>query len=293
MLQRLTLRFLAGGGPAFAPEPALEAWLGEMLAAGRSAWPELGVSDEAFVDHLAGLSYAGDGPAPMEGLRADDLMLACACRLGEPQAIQAFVRRHDDMLRAVFARPSASGVDAADLQQQLLQRLFVGGAGKRPKIWDYGGRGSLAGWLKVAALRLRIDSERRVSDKVDPLMDAQAELPLDGIAEDPELKLLKHDYRAVFRSVFTAALAELTPRERNLLRQSIVHGLSATQIAQLNGIHRSTAKRWLADIREGLLARTRDGLVASLGIDHSEFQSIMNLIQSRLDVSICSHLKEQ
>jgi len=289
----LALRFHEQGGRA-APEPRLREWLGDLLARGRAAWPELAVTDEAFVDHIAGLPRTDDADPTDARLHADDLMLACACRLGDARAIQAFVQRHGETLRAVFADPRASGVDAADLQQQFLQRMFLGGAGKRPKICDYGGRGSLASWVKVAAMRLRIDSERRRSDKVEPLTTRQQDdLPLDGIAEDPELKILKHEYREVFRAVFVAALAELTPHERNLLRQSIVHGLSATQIAQLHGIHRSTAKRWLADIRDGLLARTRAGLMAGLGIDRAEFASIMNLIQSRLDVSICRHLGEE
>lgn len=286
----LSLRYLERGGRS---APELAGWIAGLLTRGRAAWPELAVSDEAFVDHLAGLPGAGEADGPGAQLHADDLMLACACRLGDVRAIQAFVHRHGATLRAVFNDPRASGVDAVDLQQQFLQRMFVGVADRRPKIWDYAGRGSLASWVKIAAIRLRIDSERRLSDKVDPLTTReQDDLPLDGIADDPELKLLKHEYRAAFRVVFTAALAELTPHERNLLRQSIVHGLSATQIARLHGIHRSTAKRWLADIRDGLLARTRAGLMADLGIDRAEFHSIMKLIQSRLDVSLCRHLDE-
>lgn len=292
--QSLALQYLrARGRSADAATPELAGTLADLLTAGRRAWPNLRVSDEAFVEHLAGLPLQTDDAAALAGLRADDLMLACACRLGDPQALRSFDARFGELMRTSFANPGASGVDADDLQQILRQRLFVGADGKRPKIWDYAGRGSLFGWLKVAALRLRIDSERKVSDKHDPLPESEhGDAPLERLVDDPELQAFKHEYREAFRAAFARALAGLTPRERNLLRQTVVHGLSATEIAKLQGVHRTTTKRWLAEIRDKLLALTREQLMTTLGIGTDEFRSVMQLLQSRLDLSVCRHLDE-
>src|SRR5688572_9620205 len=99
-LEALTTRYLARGGPAPPDGTPPAGWLARMLAEARAAWPDLAVSDEAFVDHLAGL-IRGDGPVVAD-LRAEDLMLACACRLGDTSAIATFIARHGDMLRTVF-----------------------------------------------------------------------------------------------------------------------------------------------------------------------------------------------
>jgi RNA polymerase sigma-70 factor (ECF subfamily) len=283
----LALRYHRGRQRIGEPDPAIVG----LLAAARAAWPDFVVDDEAFVDHLAGVPHGDEVGAPLVGLRADDLMLACACKLGDAAALRAFEARFGELLRASFANPSASGVDGADLKQILLQRLFVGADGRRPKICEYAGRGSLHSWIKVVALRLRIDSERRVSDKVEALPDdGQDDARLEGIVEDPELQAFKLEYREAFRAVFREVLASLSAHERNLLRQSVVHGLSATEIARLHDVHRTTAKRWLAEIRETILVRTRDRFVRTVGIHRDEFHSVMRLLQSRLDVSLCRQL---
>jgi RNA polymerase sigma-70 factor (ECF subfamily) len=71
-----------------------------------------------------------------------------------------------------------------------------------------------------------------------------------------------------------------------LLRQSVVHGLNIDQIAAVFGVHRATAARRVERAREALLAATRKSLMSRLSIDRTEFESVMALIKSRLDVSI-------
>ena len=59
--------------------------------------------------------------------------------------------------------------------------------------------------------------------------------------------LTMHDRRAN-PEAFAKAIAGLDARERGLLRLHVVHGLSATAIAGVFGVHRATAKRWLAEL---------------------------------------------
>jgi RNA polymerase sigma-70 factor (ECF subfamily) len=103
---------------------------------------------------------------------------------------------------------------------------------------------------------------------------------------DLELDFLKAEYREQFKQAFAKAVRELPARDRNLLRQSVVHSLTIDQLGALYHVDRSTAARWLARAREQLFKTTRANLLAMLHIDQGEFESIMNLIRSRLDVSL-------
>jgi RNA polymerase sigma-70 factor (ECF subfamily) len=55
-------------------------------------------------------------------------------------------------------------------------------------------------------------------------------------------------------------------------------------------VHRSTAARQVARTRDALLAATRRALMARLHIGRREFESIMRLISSQLDVSVATFL---
>jgi RNA polymerase sigma-70 factor (ECF subfamily) len=66
----------------------------------------------------------------------------------------------------------------------------------------------------------------------------------------------------------------------------VLRGLGIDQIAALHGVHRATAARRLERAREALLVATRKSLMSRLSIDSAEFESLMDLIRSRLDVSI-------
>ena len=51
-------------------------------------------------------------------------------------------------------------------------------------------------------------------------------------------------------------------------------------------MHRATAKRWIARVRKTVHDTTRAKLRAALHIDSDELDSIMGLIESRLEASI-------
>jgi RNA polymerase sigma-70 factor (ECF subfamily) len=52
------------------------------------------------------------------------------------------------------------------------------------------------------------------------------------------------------------------------------------------GVNRSTVVRWLADVREALFKETRRLLRERLRLNDSEFESLMGLVRSDLDLSI-------
>jgi RNA polymerase sigma-70 factor, ECF subfamily len=82
-----------------------------------------------------------------------------------------------------------------------------------------------------------------------------------------------------------AATAALSAEERNLLRFAIVDKLDADAIANVYGIHRTTAGRRLALARDALAARTREALKRQLRVSDKELESIVRLVHSQLDVT--------
>ena len=97
---------------------------------------------------------------------------------------------------------------------------------------------------------------------------------------------MKERYRAAFRVAFEQAVRRLSSRERNILRLQLDAGLTVEQIGEVYGVHRATATRWLTKIRDQLMSDTRRELGERVGVSSSELDGVMELIQSRLDVSV-------
>jgi RNA polymerase sigma-70 factor (ECF subfamily) len=103
---------------------------------------------------------------------------------------------------------------------------------------------------------------------------------------DPRLDDLRRRYRGDFAAAFRAALAALPVRERNLLRQHHMDGLTIDQLAGLYRVHRATAARWVARARTTLSGETRRRLMERLGVATQDADSIIRLVRSQLDLSL-------
>ncbi len=227
----------------------------------------------------------------LQHLRVEDLALAMACARGDAPAMAALERRHFDVVDAALARLPDAASRADEIKQQLRDVLFVGTASRGAKIGQYSGRGDLRNWLRITTTRTALNllkKHRREVELKDEVLDNLA-----SPDENQELEFLKGRYRAQFKRAFGAALSSLSSRERNILRYHYLDRLSIDQIGSIHGVHRATAARWLARIRDLLLARTREALMEQLRISRDEFDSIMRLIESRLDASIERHLPRQ
>ena len=197
----------------------------------------------------------------------------------------------DEQLGALRAAgvPEAQVVEA---KQRVRHKLLVAGPEGPPRLASYAGRGDLRGFVRVVAVREGIgllrQTARREAHEV-PAADEQLERATVG--EDPELLLIKETHRAVLREAFAAALGQLGGRDRTLLRMAVVDGLTVDQLGVAFSVHRATAARWLASVREGLFKRTRRELMARLHIDGREFESLIRVIQSRFEISVCEILR--
>jgi RNA polymerase sigma-70 factor (ECF subfamily) len=250
----------------------------------RSAHPDLRVDDEAFAA-LLGACVAGspDPLAALDTLHLGDLLLAGASMRGDAGAVVRLERDCLGPAHAVVARILGPS-ECDDAMQSVRERLLVGREGSAPRLGEYAGRGSLAGWIKVVAVRTALNWARDHRDQgTSPDDDALLELP--G-AEHPELEHMRAQYRPEFKAAFQAALAALDARERILLRLQFVDDLTVDQIGALYSVHRSTAARWVARARESLFEGTRRRLAERLGLDASRLASILDLVRSHVDLSL-------
>ena len=109
--------------------------------------------------------------------------------------------------------------------------------------------------------------------------------------DDHELLRRKEAYRQLFRRAFDSAVSSLSVHDRLLIRQHFCDGLTLDEMANLHRVHRATAARQLAKIRDKLFEQTRAVFEAELAVDPREFAELMQLIASQLDASISRLLR--
>jgi RNA polymerase sigma-70 factor (ECF subfamily) len=268
--------------------PAMMTTVEGLWEAGRAAWPGVPFSAEAFAHHLA--LHLDEGEDLSAVAYPSDLFLAGACAAGEPQALAAFERRYLAEVPAHLSRIDATPAFVDEVRQVLRERLFVGQGGARPKVADYSGRGALGSWVRVTTIRTALSLRRGAHNRGHDSEPDSAELL---ITPDPELHYIKSRYRREFEQAFKSAFDALQGQERTVLRLHFLDGLSIDRIGELYGVHRATVARWIAASRQTLLERTRTSLHERLRLGPGEFESLMGLIQSQLDVSLHGVLRSR
>jgi RNA polymerase sigma-70 factor (ECF subfamily) len=155
-------------------------------------------------------------------------------------------------------------------------------------VLTYSGKGSLVGWFKTCALRLAVT----LASKAPAHLDPQAELDSLAASVNLDRMHLKAEHGPKFRAAFRAAFESLSSRERGVLRLHLVEGKSIDGIAALYTIHRATAARWVARVRDVLFERTRELFTRGTSVSPDELSSLMRSLVSELDLSIERRLKE-
>ena len=230
---------------------------------------------------------AGDVEAALQGLHAEDLALAFGCAQGDPVAVAQFRERFEPDAVRVVAKYPVLTPDRADVVQDILARLLVARADAPPRIGDYRGSGPLQGWFRVAALRLTMDriralDRKRLETQPEPEAKAGPTTPLRSIED----RYVQQAFGDAIRTSVEQAFTDLSARERNLLRHSVLQGLTIDQIAPIYGVHRATAARWLDRARSSLADAARKRLVDRHGIAASEVLSVMRCVRSQVDLSV-------
>ena len=134
------------------------------------------------------------------------------------------------------------GVD--EIRQTVRERLL---AGDPPYLATAAGRGSLAGLVAVIATRAGLDWLRARSRAEARHEDS----PRDLVASsDPERDHLRARFRGDVKTAFEAAVKDLEPRDRTMLRFHLVEGMTIDDVARLYQIHRATAARQIEKARD-------------------------------------------
>jgi RNA polymerase sigma-70 factor (ECF subfamily) len=265
-----------------------------IVATGRAAWPTIRLDPATFIGHLANLFPSkARSVAELGRLPIADLYLACACAHGDPTAIALFERRCIALLPAML--PGALrqafrvGGTLDDVMQAVREKLLLAQPGSHPKIAEYAGTGDLVSWVRVVAVRTALNTIRgRRPRELD--LDDRMVFEIGTSEVDAELRRLKGRFRADFADAFRGALSTLPARERNVLRQHYIDGLSMDRIAGVYRVHRITVVRWIQQARATLERETRARLAARLRLSRAEVDSVLRLIRSDLDVSLRTHL---
>jgi RNA polymerase sigma-70 factor (ECF subfamily) len=256
-----------------------------ILAAGHVAWPEIVIAPETVAKHVADRTDEDAGLPEHDA----DVYLAIALAEQNPAALRVFedklVPHVDQALRRLRLPPTTKD----EVRQTVRTDLLVGNGA--PKIADYAGRGELSSWLRVTATRKALSLLRKTNR--EEVLD---ELLLDHMPDtsiDPAEQHMRAKYVAELKRAIHDAFAALEVRQRNLLRQHILDELTIDDLARLYRAHRATCARWLADARAELGKATRKRLIASLGIDRDDVDSLLRFLDSDIELSISRIMRDK
>ncbi len=256
-------------------EARLRSWVEDAVR----HWPDLRLDDAALGRGLA--QVVRDAGCFPERSAAADVVLAIGCATGEPAALRLFDRHYVQGLEGILADRSGGRDRVDEVHQRLRTRLLTG---RPPAILRYAGQGRLAGLVRVAATRLALNLRRDEQRRTQRQDELAADWLSDAV-DDPELDRIKRQHARAFKDAFQGAVAELSPRQRTLLRLHLLERLSIDEIGSIYGAHRSTAARWLARAREVVADRTRERLAEGLR-GEPDLEQLMGLVRSRLDLSL-------
>ncbi|MFT3775417.1 MAG: hypothetical protein QM820_59480 [Minicystis sp.] len=263
------------------PAARLDDALRAVIQAARAAWPGIDVPEDAIAALLRA-HLSEPSARPLAELPASDLWLALACARGDSAAVRAFEALTFPGARAALGRMGLSADEVAEVLQILRERFLVAETGEAPRIVAAAAHGDLPGIVRVAAVRTALNLRRR--DHRYEVGDERLVRELCP-ADDPELAALKAQHRAAFKAALEDALTVLSAQERNVLRMHLLHALSIDAIGSAYQVHRATAARWLTAIREKLDRETRRLLQERRGLTDPEVDSLVRLVESRVEVS--------
>jgi RNA polymerase sigma-70 factor (ECF subfamily) len=262
-------------------EPAIA----RLVACGSAANP--GITEPAALRALLA-SRIAQGSTEDLAARAADLYLATACIAGDAAAIASLDASLPTVVRPALAGLGLPVSDDDEIIQRVRVALLVRDQAGACGLAGYSGRGELRAYLRAVAVRIALKRLEREASPADDQSELLALLP--DANDSPELTLLKQRCRDDLREGFASALASLTPRERTLLRQHYVDGLTVDVLGRLHRVHRSTCARWIEAVRVKVLGGLRGHLKAKLGLDAAELDDAVALVRSQLDLSLSRHL---
>lgn len=274
---------------ALAELPDAEVLLQRLYGQGQAQWPQLAVPDESFVRFLARqLLPEALRPESLPRLQLGDLFLICALGLGMPAAQTVLQQQYMPRVRRALLKQGITEDLIADMQQRLFQ-LLLEAQEPGATVRGYAGHGELVSWLCTCAIR-EANLRRKREDRLRSLDEIAEDLLLQ-VGKGPELDAMRRDLKLHLRAALQQALAELSRRERNVLRYHFLAGHSIDVIGDIYHVHRATAARWLAHAQTRLVERTRALFMQAVELHVDSLPRVWDLLGSQLSISLGSLLR--
>jgi RNA polymerase sigma-70 factor, ECF subfamily len=251
---------------------------------GRSTWPGIELPRETFMAFAAARANTWKGNAE----RAADLYLACACVEKVPAAVAEFLSTFGERIPLYLKRLARNSDVVAEVRQILVTRCIVGDAEHPPALTGYSATGSLEGWLRATAVREALALNRQ-SDRSTGDVEAALEAQVPWV--DREISLFKQIYREPVTRAFAAACSKIDAQDRAVLRLHYVEGVTTAGLATMLGVSRATLIRRLASAREALVRCVKAELRNAAGVADQDFDSVLRLVQSQLDLRLSMILR--
>jgi RNA polymerase sigma-70 factor (ECF subfamily) len=270
----------------------LESALCRLVSRASGSWEGLSVSPTAFVAFVAdrlGLDLQLE--RALDELAAEDLGLVFACLAHNARAIHHWDQLLRETAMPVIRNYGLTDDRAQDFLQEMRENLLLGGENAEPKMAMFSGTGSLRAWLRIVLLRncqrfKKRDPRRRTLEATLTSMVAPADRC------DPELQMMARQHNALIAAALKAAIRALDESDRRVLRGWLVTGMTLEEIGQSEGVHRTTAARWLSRIRTSLLKTVRLKLAHEFGRHGSSLESILGELEGRIDASMTAFFEE-
>jgi RNA polymerase sigma-70 factor (ECF subfamily) len=192
--------------------------------------------------------------AYLDGLNSQDLVLACACRIGRSSAWDEFVTRYRPKLYRAALTLTHDEVKARELADSLFADLYgleQQDGVRRSLLAYFYGRSSLNTWLR-AVLAQRFVNSHRSEQRISRAEMQFTDVTLD-IIDPPDPN--RASYINALSQALTIALGELRPADRMRLNFYYVESLTLKEISRLMREHESTVSRRLARTRAQLRKR--------------------------------------
>ncbi|MBI5543327.1 MAG: hypothetical protein HY901_05525 [Deltaproteobacteria bacterium] len=257
--------------------------LEQLVSAAQSARPTWSVDQAGFRRFLQE-KLASQASTGQEGLHAAELYLAFASACHDQSALAELEASYLGALDSTLRRAGCTSLGIDEVKSLLRERLLVGVEGGRPKILEYSGRGELLAWIRISASRIALRAQSRPGKECPAAGDELAQREV--FLGDTELTFLKDKYSKELEAAFKQSLCLLSDTQRDLLRQHFLEGMTTEAIASAHGVHRATAVRWIAQARRSLIEGTRQLLERQLRLSSGEYQSMVRLVRSQLQLSL-------
>ncbi len=215
----------------------------------------------------------------LEGAKATDVTLVFGCLTGDSGSLSRFEIELIPLARAAIRRLERNEATVDELCQQLRVKMLTG---TPIGLAAWRGKGPLANWIRVVAMRMTIDALRKhqPDDSAGTFLEEQV------ATQSNERAQLQKRYGKAFERAVHLALSGLSARERAVLRLHALERQNIDRIATAYGVHRATAARWLEAIRRGLRERTFAALRFSVSLNAAEVNSLARALISQADVSL-------